>query len=78
MSNSLWVVFNVGLDILGDLTKLNIELKLIILSWNIGLNITEIDIELNNLVNLSIERTSKKNTTIITNLQKLLNIKIVH
>ena len=32
VSNSLWVVFNVGIDILGDLTKLNIELKLIILS----------------------------------------------
>ena len=83
MSNSLWVVFNVGLDILGDLTKLNIELKLIILSWNIELNIAEINIvlkniELNNLVNFSIERTSKKNTTIIINLQKLLYIKIVH
>ena len=83
MSNLLLLVFNVGLDILGDLTKLNIELKLIILSWNIELNIAEINIvlkniELNNLVNFSIERTLIKNTTIITNLQKLLNIKIVH
>ena len=80
---SVVVVVNIGLEILGNLTKLNIELKLIILSWNIELNIAEINIvlkniELNNLVNFSIERTSKKNTTIIINLQKLLYIKIVH
>ena len=39
VSNLLLVVVNIGLDILGNLTKLNIELKLIILSWNIELNI---------------------------------------
>ena len=32
VSNFLLVVVNIGLDILGNLTKLNIELKLIILS----------------------------------------------
>ena len=32
VSNLLLVVVNIGLDILGNLTKLNIELKLIILS----------------------------------------------
>ena len=37
VSNLLFVVVKIGLDILGNLTKLNIELKLIILGWNIEL-----------------------------------------